>query len=380
MEDLIIKDFWQLHPNLLERIESQNFINDDDALKKEADLARHNREVVELDNLMQGLEFIVINTEINKLSDAVDEFLLYTGYDIKESFENDFNQVVVLSCTNSPDVLLTTRKQGENPFYKLNLHPKSEHLPNTRIEAFFYKTQDITKYYSIQLGRNVTFSTKNILNKDNYEIIQTIPSCFTGISYGAVQWTGERIYKSSTDRDFTLNIKKPPYPYIKNIKNIDHAATRLPAKYRDAAIIEFMELTNYNFEFAIYVESLNSITNVARLSAKDFAMVFTSGITSGDDMSKAGPTEKFVYNYGARVHHLAFITEDIEYTFEELKAKGERFLIDLIGSEEEGLKQTFTYPSPSTLVVNEYILRYGDFDGFFTKSNVSNLTLATDKQ
>lgn len=136
MEDLIIKDFWKLHPNLLERIESQNFINDDDALKREADLARHNREVVELDSLMQGLEFIVINTEINKLSDAVDEFLLYTGYDIKESFENDFNQVVVLSCANSPDVLLTTRKQGDNPFYKLNLHPKSEHLPNTRYRGF----------------------------------------------------------------------------------------------------------------------------------------------------------------------------------------------------------------------------------------------------
>lgn len=39
-----------------------------------------------------------------------------------------------------------------------------------------------------------------------------------------------------------------------------------------------MELTNYNFDLAIYVKLFNSITNLARLSAGDFAMVFISGI------------------------------------------------------------------------------------------------------
>jgi hypothetical protein len=87
-----------------------------------------------------------------------------------------------------------------------------------------------------------------------------------------------------------------------------------------------------------------------------------------------------VHNYGKRVHHVAFRTEDIETTFDSLKAAGMEFLLDLAGSEEEGLKQTFSVPSDNTLLVNEYIHRYGDFGGFFTKGNVTLLTAATNKQ
>ena len=47
---------------------------------------------------------------------------------------------------------------------------------------------------------------------------------------------------------------------------------------------------------------------------------------------------------------------------------------------ESAAKQTFSAPSVNTLLVNEYIYRYGGFDGFFTASNVTLLTGATDKQ
>ena len=141
-----------------------------------------------------------------------------------------------------------------------------------------------------------------------------------------------------------------------------------------------MELTNYDFKFAIYVKIFNSITNVARISKKDFAMVFTSGVTPYIDDKSTGPTEKFINKYGPRVHHLAFHTENIEDTVHQLDEDGMRFLIGLVGSPKEGLKQTFSQPSPNTLLVNEYIHRYGDFDGFFTKENVTLLTGATEKQ
>jgi len=141
-----------------------------------------------------------------------------------------------------------------------------------------------------------------------------------------------------------------------------------------------MNLTNYKFDFAIYVKVFNSITNVARFSSKDFAMVFTSGISPYIDDEKSGPTEKFVYNYGPRVHHMAFRTKEIEKTVSALNSSGMSFLIDLVGSAQEGLKQIFSSPSENTLLVNEYIHRYGDFDGFFTKSNVTLLTGATAKQ
>jgi hypothetical protein len=141
-----------------------------------------------------------------------------------------------------------------------------------------------------------------------------------------------------------------------------------------------MQLTNYHFDFAIYVKLFNSITNVARLSSEDFAMVFTSGVVPYKNDEESGPTEKFIHNYGTRVHHMAFHTENIEETFSQLKQNQMEFLIGLVGSENDGLKQTFTKPSPSTLLVNEYIHRYGDFDGFFTKNNVTRLTEATNQQ
>ena len=109
-------------------------------------------------------------------------------------------------------------------------------------------------------------------------------------------------------------------------------------------------------------------------------MVFTSGITSYSNDTDSGPTEKFIQNYGTRVHHMAFRTTEIEKTVNSLKNEGMGFLLDIVGSEEEGLKQIFSEPSQNTLIVNEYIHRYGDFDGFFTRSNVERLTKATEKQ
>ena len=123
---------------------------------------------------------------------------------------------------------------------------------------------------------------------------------------------------------------KPETDYLDNIGKLDHTATRVKAQDRDAAIIEFMSLTNYNFDFAIYVKLFNSITNVARLTKKDFAMVFTSGISPYTNNQKSGPTEKFIHNYGTRVHHMAFKTKKIENTFTHIKQDGIKFLLELV--------------------------------------------------
>ncbi|HOC66533.1 MAG TPA: hypothetical protein PKG62_04005 [Methanothrix soehngenii] len=119
---------------------------------------------------------------------------------------------------------------------------------------------------------------------------------------------------------------------------------------------------------------------MARLSHSDFAMVFTSGIAPYVSREVSGPTEKFISNFGPRVHHIAFQTEEIEATVDALEKDGMKFLLPLVGSPEEGLKQILSQPSENTLLVTEYIHRYGDFDAFFTRSNVTKLTAATDKQ
>jgi 4-hydroxyphenylpyruvate dioxygenase-like putative hemolysin len=333
-----------------------------------------------LDGLVSGLNNVIINTEPDRQKAAVEELLRYTGLNVVEAFEDSDFRTVVLKAQGSADFLVRSRKK-ENPFLSLNQFPKSQHVPNTRLESFVFETTDIERYVSIQKQRGIEFLTDDIIVTDNFSLIHILPSVYTGNSIGIIQWHRDKgKYASSASTPLDGQFQKPNGSAIKNIKELDHAATRVRAEDRDAAVIEFMNLTNYNFNFAIYVKVFNSITNVARFSSKDFAMVFTSGISPYINDEKSGPTEKFVHNYGPRVHHMAFVTEQIEDTVSALNSNGMNFLLDLVGSPEEGLKQIFSSPSENTLLVNEYIHRYGDFDGFFTRSNVTLLTGATAKQ
>jgi len=358
-----------------------DFGNSDEYLKREVARVEWDRKRYGLDGLVDGLECMIINTETERQRAAANELLRYTGLEFDEAFQDPEYRTCVLKKEGSADFLVRSRVGNENPFQPLNLHPKSNHLPNTRLETLVFGTENLERYVSIQKSRGVSFLTEDIIEAESYSFIQTRPSPFTGNSLGFIQWHGSRgDYATPESEPLDWDLAKPERDCLQNINHLDHVATRLKAEDRDAAIIEFMELTNYNFDFAIYVKVFNSITNVARLSKSDFAMVFTTGISPYISEEESGPTEKFVHNYGARVHHMAFQTDRIEDTYSALKEDGMDFLIDLVGSPDEGLKQTFTQPSKNTLLVNEYIHRYGDFNGVFTKSNVTRLTEATGKQ
>lgn len=358
-----------------------DFKNSDKYLKEKVLEVKDRRKSLGLEGLVKGLNCIIINTEPNRQQAAVKELLRYTGFTFHTAFETQQTQTCVLKRRNSADFLITSRKAEINPFAQFNVFPKSQHLSNTRLETFVFETPDIEKYVSIQKSAGIEFLTDEIIETDNFSFIQTKPSKFTSNSLGFIRWNGDRgNYFTEDSRELPWQFHKPERKYLKNVGRLDHTATRVRARERDAAIIEFMCLTNYDFDFAIYVKLFNSITSVARLTKEDFAMVFTSGISPYISNGQSGPTEKFIHNYGTRVHHMAFKTEKIEDTFAAIKDDGMKFLIELVGSRDEGLKQTFTVASPQTLLVNEYIHRYDDFDGFFTRSNVTLLTEATDKQ
>ncbi|MFC1682720.1 hypothetical protein ACFL0G_00740 [Candidatus Zixiibacteriota bacterium] len=358
-----------------------DFSNSDDYLKREVPRVLEERKNLGLDGLVGGLDSVIINTEAERQQAAVEELLRYTGLEFADAFQDLHYKTCILQKQGSANFLVTSRRDVDNPFMEFNKFPKSQHFPNTRLETFVFETVDIERYVSIQKSRGVSFLTDKIITAKDFSFIQTIPSSFTGLSLGFIQWnrTGGHYFTPESE-GLRWQHKKPGGDYLQQINELDHTATRVRANDRDAAIIEFMELTNYNFDFAIYVKLFNSITNVARLSPSDFAMVFTSGISPYISDEASGPTEKFIHNYGARVHHLAFNTMEIENTFTALKESNMDFLIDLVGSPADGLKQTFSEASKHTLLVNEYIHRYGDFDGFFTKSNVTLLTGATDLQ
>lgn len=358
-----------------------NFQNSEDYLLKEAARIRDERIEIGLKGLVGGLEYVVINTEPDRQRAAVEELMQYTGFEFVGTHQDSELRSCVLRTEGSADLIVTSRRGMANPFASINKHPKTKHLVNTRIETYVFKTKDLEKYVEIQKSRGIKFLTKDIIHTNSYSFIQTPPSKFTGNSIGLVQWRGSpRNYITHETDVIDWVLEKPENDYTKNIKELDHVASRVKAENRDAAIIEFMDLTNYNFDFAVYIDTLNSITNVSRLKGETFAMVFTSGILPFISEEYSGPTERFIKNYGGRTHHMAFKTENIEDTVASIRRDGMRFLVDLVGTPEEGIKQTFTQPSENTLLVNEYIKRYKGFKGFFTKSNVTELTRATGKQ
>jgi 4-hydroxyphenylpyruvate dioxygenase-like putative hemolysin len=355
-----------------------NFRNSDEFLEKEIPRVLEERSELGLQGLVGGLSFVIINTEEENLRSAVEEYLKYTGFEYTDGFEDDTYRTCVLEAADSPAVLIRARLSGSNPFSDFNNSPKAGHLPNTRLETFVFSTPDLAQYSGIQRSRGVHFQEDSSVETDAMAFLQTIPSKFHGSSIGFVQWKSDsRSFRTPGCSSLDWKLEKPLSEHLRNIFELDHTATRVHAEDRDRAIIEFMELTGYNFTMAIYVKDFNSITSVARLSEKDFAMVFTSGILPDNGQEDVGPTEQFIRNYGTRVHHLAFRTEEIDSTFRALGNDGMGFLLGLVGSPEEGLKQTFSDGSTSTLLVNEYIQRFGDFNGFFTANNVTLLTEST---
>lgn len=355
----------------------------DDRLLRAAATIREDRQAAGIEGLVGGLEAAVIAVEPGRLRAAAADLLRTTGMSWVEGFADASGETGVfrLESEDAPDILIRTRTGKDNPFAPFNTFPKSGHLPATRLETFIFRCDDVDRFHGIQKDRGVLFMTDQPVRGEGFSVIQTRPSPLTGLSYGFIERrTRERDYALPQSRLLPIERPASKISYLSNIGRLDHAATRLEAKNRIPAILEFMALTEYDFDFAVYVPSENSITNVTRVTKQDFALVLTSGMTPFSGPETSGPTEAFIRNYGPRVHHMAFCTEDIEATVEALRADGQDFMIELVGSPESGIKQTFTRPFPNTLLVNEYIKRYGGFDGFFTESNVTRLTASTAGQ
>jgi hypothetical protein len=290
--------------------------NSDQNLIRDAARVMKERESLGLAGLVGGLQAVIINTEPHLQKAAAEELIRYSGLQFQEAFMDTQHKSCVLTVPGpakfrSADFLICSRLKGSNPFREANVAPRSRDLPNTRLETFVFETSDIERYVSLQRQANIKFQSE-ILDFDNYYFIQTMPSRFTGNSLGFIKWKGKRgVYSSPESQRLDWNMEKPgssASSHLSNIRWLDHAATRVRAQDRNPAILEFMQLTNYDFDFAIYVKSLNSITSVARLSSSDFAMVFTSGIAPYVSQDASGPTEKFISNFGPRVHHIAFQT------------------------------------------------------------------------
>ncbi|WP_300158111.1 hypothetical protein [Solidesulfovibrio sp.] len=363
------------------------FVNDDAMLLREVERATRERRLAGLEGLVGGLAAVVVDVVPQDLLPAVGELLAATALRHEASLDDpltgDGGPCLWLRDGLGADFLVKSRPAGPDPFAPYNAGAKTGPGRAGRLETFVYVCGDLDRYVAVQRGRGVAFMTETPAQTDAFSFIQTAPSVHTGNSLGFIEWKGRPgTFAHAKSRPLDLTPPpKPDRPWLADIGGLDHVATRVRAGNRDAAIAEFISLTGYHFDFAVYVESLNSITSVARLGPGEYAQVFTSGISPLDGADgDAGPTERFIANYGTRPHHAAFAARGIEKVVEGLASDGVGFLSELVGSRQEGLKQIFSAMSPRTLLVNEYIERYDGFDGFFTKSNVTHLTRATEKQ
>jgi hypothetical protein len=167
------------------------------------------------------------------------------------------------------------------------------------------------------------------------------------------------------------------------------------ANEREDAILEFLSLSNYYFWGAYQITEMNSSTNVNRVLHGDDirspAKVFTANntpymVNSFENLPM--PTENFVRNYGRRLHHMAYEVVDgdaiagqknIDYVVRCLHDDADiAFLADIFGecNDIPDLKQIFSKHSAYSILITEYVERCHQFDGFFTKSNVADLTAA----
>lgn len=350
-------------------------MDQDGLLLEEARALKAARKEAGIENLLAGLAGIVIRVQENRLNDSIRELVSTTALEHVQSFSHGGFSQALLQAERTPAFIVRENKEP-SPIRHLNTRPRTESAPDTRLETFIFEAPDIKELVDIQRGRGVSFTSEIREIGDNL-FIRTRPSPNTHNSVGYVQFLGDKSF--CPEKAAFKHIPKPENDFIGKIGFLDHAATRITHSDRIPAILEWMNLTGYDFSESVYAERFNSITNVTRLRGRDFAMVLTSGIgpSAGD---RPDPTEKFVRNYGKRVHHLAWQADPIADVFEGLKCGGTGFLLDLVGGKDEGLMQTFTVPSKNTFLVQEYIHRYGDFDGFFTKDNVTKLTAATDAQ
>ena len=172
---------------------------------------------------------------------------------------------------------------------------------------------------------------------------------------------------------------------------IDHLATRIYSQNREAAILEYLTLSSYYYWGSYDIADQNSSTNVTKSVHYDNeldspAKVFTAANHPYfmNHLLTGSPTEAFVRNFGPRLHHIAVAVADgeidgvphIDVVVQRLRDCGQKFLLDVIGSKEEGLKQIFSSASEYSSLIIEYVQRFGGFQGFFTKDNVAELTHA----
>lgn len=366
------------------------------------------RDRVGLTESIGGVDAIMMTVDPGQSIDYIAELAIMTPYHYLVTLESESHWTHVLRINmNTPDILLREVKDPNmrGIFRSLNeVYPIGAIKPNCRYMGEIFRVDKFHETVELQTEREFRFFNQDEVRKLELpgNIAFSKPSPYThniigylerphdqvriySLGISSIRHDVQSVYQAAKEIQAELGIDKLILP-------IDHLATRIYSQNREVAILEYLSMSSYYYWGSYDITDQNSSTNVTKSvhteeESLSPAKVFTANNTPYfvNHLEKLhSPTENFVRNYGPRLHHIAFSVKDgmqgevanIDYVVDVIRQNGKKFLLEVIGSPEEGLKQIFSSASEHSSLIIEYVQRFGDFSGFFTKQNVAGLTYA----
>ena len=366
------------------------------------------RDALGLTSMIHEIDALMISVDPEHATKYIAELALMTPYHYLVTLETSQHLTHVLRIDlNSPDILLREVKDPNlrGIFRSLNeVYPVGAKKPNSRYMGEIIRVNNLHSVVKAQQEREFRFFNQDDVRKlelpGNLAISKPSPYTHNIVAYLEREPDELRVYALGVS--VIRQDVQAAYLEAKNLQNkigvsdlllpLDHLATRVYSQNREVAILEYLSLSSYYFWGAYNIKDQNSSTSVTKSAhsipeSKSPAKVFTANNTPyfiNHLEHLPSPTETFVRNYGPRLHHMAISVKDGEYEGKEnidfvvnaITENGKGFLLDVIGSKEQGLKQIFSNASEHSSLIIEYVQRYGNFDGFFTQENVAKLTEA----
>ena len=366
------------------------------------------RDRIGLSDAIRQIDALMITVEPGNSLAYVGEICLMTPYHYLVTLESESHLTHILRIDMSaPDILVREVKDPNTRgiFRSLNeVYPIGASKPNSRYMGEVLRVENLHDVVEMQKSRDVRFFNQEQVRKlelpGNMAIVKPSPYTHNIVGYwerpesdiriyalglSSIRDDINRAYQDAKETQARLGIDTLLLP-------IDHLATRVYSQNREAAILEYLTLSSYYYWGSYDIAAQNSSTNVTKSvhhanELESPAKVFTAAnhpYFVNHLLKLPSPTEQFVRNFGPRLHHIAVAVRDgetagaanIDHVVNSLRNCGQDFLLDVIGSREEGLKQVFSSASEYSSLIVEYVQRFGDFQGFFTKQNVANLTHA----
>lgn len=366
------------------------------------------RDSLGLSDMIHEIDAMILIVDPGKSIEYIEELCLMSPYHYLVTLESKSHWTHVLRIDmNSPDLLIREVKDDDTKgiFRSLNeVFPIGSSKPHSRYIGEILRVSNLHEVVSVQQQRGFRFFSQDDIHKlelpGNMAIIKPSPYTHNIVAYLERESEEPRIYALGagsirSDAKNACELAKQQQKALgiaKLILPVDHLATRIYSQNREVAILEWLSLSSYYYWGSFDIVAQNSSTNVTKSihysdEFRSPAKVFTANNTPyfvNHFKISPSPTENFVRNYGPRLHHLALAVKDgdqqgvenIEFVVNAIREQGKSFLLDVVGSKDEGLKQIFSSASEHSSLIIEYVQRFGDFQGFFTKDNVAQLTHA----